>query len=693
MKRTITFAIMALIALTSQAQLKVQRKNLIQIKNKLYLRENGFDFEVDTTTITVKLKEGKTLNSKGEAVIRENKLGYIDVTVPEGRKVEEYAKELDESGIFEIVELNTYGELCTMMTNDPYSSSLWHLDSTNVRQAWDYEMGKPNIKVAIIDTGIDKNHPDIGFGNNGYKNFDETLGWDYMHDITYSTPSHYHGTFVAGVVGAKTNNGVGIAGVAGGNGGPGVTMSSYRVGYGPYIDGSVIDDAIMMAVDNGAKVINMSFHIASNTSMNEAIEYAYSNGVNLVAASGNQSNNSINYPASHSMVIAVGAIDNTNHRSDFSNFGTGLDIVAPGKDIYSTYLNNGYVTSSGTSFSTPQVVGAVALMLSTNPNLTPLEVKNIIVATAQKLNDYTFDSNNWNNEVGYGIIDANACVRLASMKIFGFETICDSVSYHVSLLPMGYSVIWSLNNCWGISQESMCTNYPQSNECTLFRPVNQYFGSAQLNADIYDSYGNFVRTIKKTIRLRPKASYHLEYDFSGPFIGDIGFVTEISSARVPQNTIIKMRSTDFMTMTITPYGNITYFSHELDSVKFSCYGNAYLHCVSVFGCPEFNLEFIGVNGSEFEPYDPIINSNSGELKIALNPIAENSITENKSQTTMPEDGMEWDLTVHRYKDGKQMFSQTINGENIIVNTKGWEKGLYIVNIVLKGKKYTKMVKV
>ena len=125
-------------------------------------------------------------------------------------------------------------------------------------------------------------------------------------------------------------------------------------------------------------------------------------------------------------------------------------------------------------------------------------------------------------------------------------------------------------------------------------------------------------------------------------------------------------------------------------MKFSCNGTASLHCVDVSGCPEFNLEFIGVKASGFQPDNPIINSTGGGLKVLINPASEDSVSIKGSQT---EGDMEWDLAIYRYRDGKQMFSQTIHGKDIIVNTKDWEKGLDIVNIVFGGEVYTKIVKI
>lgn len=695
MKKIITLVIATIFAMACQAQLKEQNQKLVRQNDTLYIRENGSNYKVDTQTITVKLKEDKTLDMKGGSEIRRNKLGFIDIAVPEGKRVEEFAKELDESGIFENVELNTNGELCYVTVNDPYSLHLWHLDSTRVRQAWDYEMGKPTIKVAILDSGIDKDHPDIGFGNNSYKNIDETLGWDYITNSTYSAPTFFHGTFVAGFVSAKTNNGVGIAGVAGGNGSPGTTMLSYRIGSGPSIDGDVTDDAIISAVDNGAKVINMSFHMSSTTAMNEAIEYAYSHGVNLVAASGNQYNSSIKYPASHPMVIAVGATDNTNHRANFSNYGNGLDIVAPGKDVYSTTLDNSYDTNSGTSFATPQVSGTIALMLSSSPSLLQSEIKNILHSTAQKLTSYTFNTNGWNEDVGYGMLDVCKAIKCARMDIVGTDFICDSATYEISLLDSSYTVVWNITkNYYANSTTLFQTNYPQSNQCMIKRHNSIMLNNDTLIANIYDNHGLLLRSIKKCISTRPIAMFDLHYEYSGPIVLMPAYVSENSSASVPYGAIVKMGSPRFRNMTITPTSPLPYFVHNQDSVKFSPLSTFSLQCVNNSNCETFVLPFM-----TYIPDDPFIppffriSNEGGSLSITriLN-INEMDMEDNDKYKSMIET-KNWQLDIYRYTDSKLVFSGTTEDDQIQINTTRWDSGIYIIRIVADGQLFTQKIRI
>lgn len=513
MKKIITLVITAIIALTCQAQLKNQMEKMVKQNDTLYIRENGHDYKVDTQTITVKLKEGKTLDTKVCSVIRENKLGYIDITVPEGKQVEEYAKELDESGIFEIVELNSYGEICTVTTNDPYLSNQWYLDRTNVRKAWDYGMGNSTIKVAILDSGMDVNHPDIGMGNDNYKNIDETLGWDYITNSLYSTPINAHGTAVAGIIGAKANNNALVAGIAGGYHQQGVTLISYRVVENTHVSSSVVDDAILAATDNGARIINMSFGCTNNSANRSAIDYAYAHGVTLIAASGNLGWASPTFPASYSKVFAVGATTMFDERRNDSDYGTGLDVVAPGESIYTTGLDNDYTIFYKTSSAAPQVAGAAALMLSVNPNLTPNAIYTILRNTAKKLSSYTFDSNGWNNEVGYGLLDVYAAVTHAlPLQISGESFICDSMLYYIPNLPSSLTVFWDISNQYYKDSDYLFeTDMWGDTQCIVRRHNSIPLSNDTLTAYVYDNYGQLIRTLKKCISTRTTARFYLDY--------------------------------------------------------------------------------------------------------------------------------------------------------------------------------------
>lgn len=250
------------------------------------------------------------------------------------------------------------------------------------------------VKVAILDTGIRLNHPDLTV----YGGYDATGTGSYNDD-------NGHGTHVAGTVAALDNT-VGVLGVA-----PAVRLYSVKVldrnGNGTYSD---IIAGIQWAINNNMDIINMSLGGSTgSTALQNACNAAYNAGILLVAAAGNSgtasgSTECINYPARYSSVIAVGSITSSNTRSSFSSTGSTLELMAPGSNIYSTTYNGGYGTMSGTSMACPHVTGVAALIKSVKPSLTNVQIRNILNATA---NDMWHDP--W--RYGNGLVDAWAAYQ------------------------------------------------------------------------------------------------------------------------------------------------------------------------------------------------------------------------------------------------------------------------------------------
>jgi hypothetical protein len=290
-------------------------------------------------------------------------------------------------------------------------------------------MGHSNIIVAVLDSGTDWMHLDIGNGNDNYKNIDESSGWNFISNNNNVITTNGHGTRVAGIIGAKSNNSSGISGVSGGNNRSGVTIIPVCVGVNEP-DAAILDDAIVYAVDNGAKIIQLSLGVGETNAINDAITYAIQNNVIIVCASGNDYNSSVNYPASHIDVMAVGATNQSNIRADFSNYGTDLDVVAPGVNILSTTLNNNYNSQDGTSFAAPIVSGIAALILSVRPDLTQTQVRQAIESTCTKLSGYSFSTNSnhpngtWNNQAGHGLVNAYAALNSVAPSITGPSVLC-----------------------------------------------------------------------------------------------------------------------------------------------------------------------------------------------------------------------------------------------------------------------------
>ena len=435
------------------ASIVIQAKNIQTIKTidgKRYILDNGEAFVLDEKVLIVKPKTSLYPIPKDLKILNSNRLGFLYIQVPKNIDIEEYADSLRNSKLFDIIEFNGASKCC-LEPNDDSIANQWYIDRIHLYEAWDITTGISDVKVAIIDTGVDANHVDLGYGFDSYTHVSTSLGYDYTAGLSYQSPSFFHGTFVAGILGAKTNNSIGIAGVSGGNGSAGITIIPYCMGNSGNFVTYYNANAILDAIDAGAKIINISMSMPQTTDVDYALEYAFSNGVSVVCATGNNGTDAISYPASNERTISVGAMNYYNLRRPSSNYGEGLDIIAPGESIYSTVLNHNYDYSSGTSFSAPQVSGVIALMLSVNPNLTPAEIRNILRNSANKISEYTY-TNGWNQEVGYGLLDAyKAVIQAFNIHVVGSDMVCGEEEYTISNLPAGAAVALNTSNSAGFS--------------------------------------------------------------------------------------------------------------------------------------------------------------------------------------------------------------------------------------------------
>lgn len=311
--------------------------------------------------------------------------------------------------------------------------------------AWDIETGDPNMIVAIADSGMRLTHPEIS--NRIWINSDEVLdgtdtdgngfiddvsaGWDFINDDNDPTDDHGHGTNVGGIALATGDNSIGYAGVNW-NSQIMVCKALNSNNTGTY---SAMAGSIYYAVDNGAKVINMSIGGSSASStLSDAIDYCYNNGVVLVACMMNFNNSVSYYPAAYDRTIAVGSTDPDDTRSDpffwsptsGSNFGNHIDVVAPGNYMYGLDYNSdtNYNTYwGGTSQATPLVAGVVSLLLAQNPSLTYEQVRTVIRDSAEdQVGDPGEDSPGFDIYYGYGRLNAyNALMHPLSVGDISFD--------------------------------------------------------------------------------------------------------------------------------------------------------------------------------------------------------------------------------------------------------------------------------
>ncbi len=375
---------------------------------------------------TVTLAEGRGLFQSVEAEIAANipQLGLVTVAVPSAQVDTALASlEQDEAVVYAEPDARAWA---MDAPNDPGWIEQWGLQKINAPLAWRATTGSPDVVVALVDSGVTVNHPDLanqlwvnpaeipanGVDDDGNGKIDDVWGWHFylgsdgqsyvpMED-GHVTDDYGHGTHVAGIVGAETNNGIGVAGVAGGS-----RLMTVKVidefGLTWY---SLIVQGIVYAVDNGAQVINLSLGGATpSQALQDAVDYAWTHGVVVVAAAGNNGE-AVLYPAACGHVLAVAATDVNDHAPSWSNDGPQVDVAAPGADIYSTWpWQDGYWTESGTSMAAPHVSGLASLVRSLQPAWTPAQVTQIITATARDVN-----VGGWDPYTGWGRIDAGAAL-------------------------------------------------------------------------------------------------------------------------------------------------------------------------------------------------------------------------------------------------------------------------------------------
>lgn len=355
----------------------------------------------------------------GNKVIVDDSLVYYDVAEPVGEErivegIELYNLKFDENAnILEIAEEYEniaeveYAEpnlifTSNLVPNDSSYASLYWTSNVNAEAAWDLTIGNKEVIIAVLDTGVDWNHPDLldnivnrsdgcnasaDLDGNGF--FGDCRGYDFTdinittylnagynlsigedYNLTDNDPMDFdgHGTHVAGIAGAVGDNGVGVAGSCW-NCSIMPVRSGFNIitGSGSSVGSLEIDDvaaAIYYAADNGADVISMSFGGGDSSTVRAAIEYAHAAGSILVASSGNSGANSIQYPCGYEEVVCVGATNSDNSPASYSNYGSWVDLAAPGTGVYSTIFDDSYASLSGTSMSTPLVSGLIGIVLS-----------------------------------------------------------------------------------------------------------------------------------------------------------------------------------------------------------------------------------------------------------------------------------------------------------------------------------------
>lgn len=361
--------------------------------------------------------------------------------VPPGTDTAAFAAELSQTPGIEKVELDGIGGIAGITPNDPNFALQWALENTgqfggvpdadlDLSEAWEYTTGSATVTIAIVDTGVQADHPEL---------IGRVLpGWNTYNNNSDASDPHGHGTFVAGVAAARGDNGIGIAGM---NWNarilPVRCVSSAGVG-----TESQCAQAIIWATENGADVISMSLQYYQGTDfLRDAVAYAYDSGVLPIAATGNGQGPVVAFPARFPKCLAVGATNRNDLLWPGSNYGPQVDVTAPGQEIFSLWRNSGYQQLSGTSMATPHVSGLASLLLSIDPLLSPAELENALLSTVADLGPKGFDI-----EFGWGRVNALAAVRdvtpLGDSNCDGRVNVLDINSFVLALSdPVAYAAL------------------------------------------------------------------------------------------------------------------------------------------------------------------------------------------------------------------------------------------------------------
>jgi subtilisin family serine protease len=301
--------------------------------------------------------------------------------------------------------------------NDPLYEYQWGPFVSNFEAGWDYGRGGNSYNmVAVIDDACDWNHEDL---------YDQVwYGWDYAMedgDISPDDPAqHKHGTHVTGTVAATIGNGIGVAGMVNDT----VYFAKVAMTNGDYSDAAIINALYEIGDIPRISVVNMSLGSeAPSAASEQACNYAWNNGKLLVVASGNNGQGFISWPAAFQAAMAVGSIGGDGvdlYLTAYSQFGNEQEICAPGGDtdtgfgIVSCIPGNDYEAMQGTSMAAPHVAGLAGLLKNLNEDLTNVEIRNILAATA-----YDFGDQGWDQYFGYGMINAELAIETALGGVTG----------------------------------------------------------------------------------------------------------------------------------------------------------------------------------------------------------------------------------------------------------------------------------
>ncbi|MER3475253.1 MAG: hypothetical protein C4335_14815 [Armatimonadota bacterium] len=374
----------------------------------------------------------------GYPVIRQiPQLGYTVLKVPYGQVDETIAALRARGLVREAFPDRAYR--MAYLPNDPFVPNQWNLFKMNVPTVWDVTQGSPDVVVAVLDTGVDYNHPELadniwhnpgeipanGIDDDGNGFVDDDIGWDFAYGDRDPMDDHGHGTACAGIIAAVGDNASQIAGIA-----YRCRVMCVKIGLSSgYSYDSMFAPGVVYAADMGAKVQSISYFSDDLTPLlRAAVDYAWSKGCLVIAAAGNFNEPFPIYPAGYDKAVAVAATTSADRKASFSNFGAWVDVSAPGVGIYATTLGGGYTDRfAGTSAATPNAAGVTALLWSLQPNAPAPYIRAALEYASLPLNDPVVGY-----FTNYGRVDAWRAMNLLPLQSPWYPTtpVIHSISPH-----------------------------------------------------------------------------------------------------------------------------------------------------------------------------------------------------------------------------------------------------------------------
>jgi gliding motility-associated-like protein len=415
---------------------------------------------------------------------------------------------LEKTNLFQYVERVPTNQL--FYTPNDIHPNQYNLTTIQAEDAWDIEKGSASVTIAITDDAMLLNHEDFqgkiwvnageipgnGIDDDGNGYIDDVNGWDAADNdndpnppASASTGYFSHGTHVAGIAGAATDNAKGVASI-----GFNVKLMPVKIGANSNSSLSGAYAGVLYAIDNNVEIINMSWGGPGASQTNQAIiDQAYANGIVCIAAAGNSNVSTPMYPAAYNHVIAVGATQQGDAKASFSNYGSYVDVMAPGDGIYSLVagaggVNNAYDTKSGTSMASPLTAGLAALMLSKNPALSPDDVEACLKSSCDNI-----DAQNaaYLGQLGAGRInafEALSCIKVISSKFEAdYTTQCPNTPIQFTDLSSNNPTTWE----WTFPGGTPATSFSQN-------PSVSYAATGTYDVELIVTNANGSDTLNRT---------------------------------------------------------------------------------------------------------------------------------------------------------------------------------------------------